>query len=181
MDIKDIQLIYNTQRLLLFQLYRFLFLKLLILESIVIKKGYIQMERNYQFINKYNPIILSVIRYNYNINFIPSSLKVFTTIYYIINYIIKAQINCGQLIFTAAILKKAQEAVEAKAVENSKLLVLPLLNISKFTLKAYNQFIRDIEVSAPTIAYFLFRQPSVYILKGNKSIIINFYQVKVYF
>jgi len=53
--------------------------------------------------------------------------------------------------------------------------------MSKFALKAYNRFTRDIEVGAPTVAYFLLRQPSAYIPKGNKSVIINFYWVKVHF
>lgn len=50
--------------------------------------------------------------------------------------------------------------------------------MSKFVLKAYNHFIRGIEVSSLTITHFLLRQLSIYLLKSNSSIIINFYQVK---
>jgi hypothetical protein len=78
-------------------------------------------------------------------------------------------------VLAAAILKKAQEVAKAKATEDSGLPAPPLLNISKFALKAYNRFTKDAEVGAPTVAYFLLRQPSVYMPKGDKSIIINFY------
>ena len=47
--------------------------------------------------------------------------------------------------------------------------------MSKFTLKAYNRFTRDVEVGALVVAYFLLKQPFTYILKGDKSITINFY------
>jgi ribosome biogenesis protein Tsr3 len=45
--------------------------------------------------NKYNPVIISAIRYNYDINFTLSLLKVLVAVYYIINYIIKAQVDRG--------------------------------------------------------------------------------------
>jgi hypothetical protein len=72
-------------------------------------------------------------------------------------------------------LKKAQETAETAAVENSGLPASKALDMSKFILKAYNRFTRDVKVGAPAVAHFLLRQPSVYILKGNKSVIINFY------
>ena len=72
-------------------------------------------------------------------------------------------------------LKKAQETAEAAAAEDSDLQAPELLNISKFVLKAYNRFTRDVEVGAPAVAHFLLRQPSVYIPKSDKSVIINFY------
>ena len=75
----------------------------------------------------------------------------------------------------AAMLKKAQETTEATAVENGGLLAPKPLDMSKFALKAYNRFTRDVEVGALAMAHFLLRQPSVYIPKGNKSVIINFY------
>ena len=65
------------------------------------------MERNHQYINKYNPIIASAIRCNYNINFTPLSPKILAAIYYIINYATKAQVKRGQLILATAVLKKA--------------------------------------------------------------------------
>ena len=50
--------------------------------------------------------------------------------------------------------------------------------MSKFALKAYNRFTRDVKVGALAVAHFLLRQPSVYIPKGDKSVTINFYWVK---
>ena len=133
------------------------------------------MERNHQFINKYNPIISSAIRCNHDINFTPSSPKVLAAIYYMTNYATKAQTDRGQLILAAAILKKAQEVAEAKATEDSGLPALPPLDMSKFALKAYNRFTRDVEVGAPAVAHFLLGQPSTYIPKGDKSVTINFH------
>ena len=77
-----------------------------------------------------------------------------------------------------AILKKAQETAKAAAAKNSGLPVPEPLDMSKFALKAYNYFTRDVEVGAPAVAHFLLGQPSAYIPKGDKSVTINFYWVK---
>ena len=53
--------------------------------------------------------------------------------------------------------------------------------MSKFALKAYNRFTRDVEVSAPAVAHFLLGQPSAYIPKSDRSVTINFYWVKINF
>ena len=47
--------------------------------------------------------------------------------------------------------------------------------MAKFILKAYYRFIRDIEVRASAVAYFLLNQLSFYMLLGGQSITINFY------
>jgi hypothetical protein len=70
------------------------------------------------------------------------------------NYTTKAQVDWGQLVLAAAVLKKAQETAEAAAVDSSGLAALEL-NMLKFVLKAYNHFTRDVEVSAPAVAHFL--------------------------
>jgi hypothetical protein len=90
-------------------------------KSIVTEEGYIWIERNHQFVNKYNPVISSAIRYNQDINFTPSSPKVLAALYYTTNYTTKAQTDRGQLLLAAAILKKAQEVAEVKAAEDSGL------------------------------------------------------------
>lgn len=77
------------------------------LEFVVTKEGYIQIERNHQFVNKYNPVISSAIRCNHDVNFTPSSPKALAAVYYMTNYATKAQTNRGQLVLAAAILKKA--------------------------------------------------------------------------
>ena len=123
----------------------------------VIEEGYIRMERNYQFVNKYNPVITSATGYNHNVNFTASSPKVLAAIYYMTNYATKAQVDRGQLVLAAAVLKKAQEITEAAASENGGLPVPEPLNMSKFALKAYNRFTRDVEVGAPVVAHFLLR------------------------
>lgn len=70
--------------------------------------------------------------------------------------------------------------VEAAAAEDADLLAPPLLDMSKFALKAYNRFTRDVEVGALTVAHFLLGQPSAYIPKSDRSVTINFYQVKIH-
>lgn len=180
-DIEDTQQIHNTQRPLLFQLCRFLFPRPLVPESVVTEEGYIRMERNHQFVNKYNPVISSAIRCNHDVNFTPSSPKVLAAIYYMTNYATKAQTDRGQLVLAAAILKKAQEVAEAKAAEDSGLPAPPPLDMSKFALKAYNRFTKDAEVGAPAVAHFLLGQPSAYVPNGDKSVTINFHWVKVHF
>lgn len=114
--------------------------------------------------NKYNPIISSIIRYNHNVNFTPSLPKVLIAIYYITNYVTKSQTDYKQLILTITILKKAQEVTKAEVTTDIGLLVPKPLDITKFVLKAYYRFTRDTEVGALIVAYFLLNQPSFYIL-----------------
>jgi hypothetical protein len=142
----------------------------------VTEEGYIRMERNHQFVNKYNLVIASAIRCNHDVNFTPSSPKVLSAIYYMTNYATKAQVDRGQLVLAAAVLKKAQETAEAAAIESGGL--APEFDMSKFALKAYNRFTRDVEVGAPAVAHFLLGQPSAYIPGADKTITINFYWVK---
>ena len=168
----------EVPRQLLLQICRFLFPKSLVPESMVTKDGYIRMERNHQYLNKYNPVIASAIRCNHDVSFTPSSPKVLSAIYYMTNYATKAQVDRGQLVLAAAVLKKAQETAEAAAAESSDLPAPEPLDMSKFALKAYNRFTRDVEVGAPAVAHFLLGQPSAYIPKSDKSVTINFYWVK---
>lgn len=160
------------------QYCRFLFPKPLVLESLVTEDGYIKMTRNNSYVNKYNPVIASATGYSHDINFTASSPKVLAAIYYMTNYATKAQIDRGQLVLAAAMLKKAQETAEAEAAKNINLPAPVPLDMSKFALKAYNRFTRDVEVGAPAVAHFLLGQPSAYIPNNDSSVTINFYWIK---
>jgi hypothetical protein len=168
----------DTQRQSPSQYCRFLFPKPLVPESIVTEEGYIRVKRNHQFVNKYNPIIASATGYNHDVNFTASSPKVLAAVYYMTNYATKAQVDRGQLVLAAAVLKKAQETAEAAAAGDGDLPAPEPLDMSKFALKAYNRFTRDTEVGAPAVAHFLLGQPSAYSPKSDKSVTINFYWVK---
>ena len=168
----------DNHGLALAQICRFLFPRPLVPESMVTEEGYIRMERNHQFVNKYNPVIASATGYNHDVNFTVSSPKVLAAIYYMTNYATKAQVDRGQLVLAAAVLKKAQEAAEAAASGNGGLPVPEPLDMSKFALKAYNRFTRDVEVGAPAVAHFLLGQPSAYVPRSERSVTINFYWVK---
>ena len=112
------------------------------------------MQRNHQFVNKYNPVISSAIRCNHDVNFTPSSPKVLAAVYYMTNYVTKSQTDRGQLVLAAAVLKKAQEVAEAEAAADVGLPVPKPLDMAKFALKAYHRFTRDTEVGAPAVAHF---------------------------
>lgn len=142
----------------LLQMCRFLFPRPLVPKSMVTEEGYIRMDRNHQYLNKYNRVIVSAMRCNHDVNFTPSSPKVLSAIYYMTNYATKAQMDRGQLVLAAAVLKMAQETVEVAAAENSDLPAPEPLDMSKFVLKAYNRFTRDVEVGAPAVAHFLHGQ-----------------------
>jgi hypothetical protein len=58
-------------------------------------------------------------------------------------------------VLAAAVLKKAYKIAEAATVVDRDLLAPEPLNMSKFVLKAYNRFIRDVEVRALAVAHFL--------------------------
>jgi hypothetical protein len=165
----------------LLQICRFLFPRPLVPESMVTEEGYIRMERNHQFLNKYNPVIASAIRCNHDVTFTPSSPKVLAAVYYMTNYATKAQVDRGQLVLAAAVLKKAQEVAEAAATESTDIPAPPPLDMSKFAMKAYNRFTRDTEVGGPAVAHFLLGQPSAYIPRSDASVTINFHWVKVNF
>jgi hypothetical protein len=170
----------NSQRALL-QICRFLFPKPLVSESNVTAEGFIRMQRNHQFVNKYNPVISSAIRCNHDVNFTPSSPKVLASVYYMTNYVTKSQTDRGQLVLAPAVLKKAQEVAEAEAAADVGLPVPKPLDMARFALKAYHRFTRDTEVGAPAVAHFLLNQPTFYIPNGGRSVTINFYWVKVAF
>lgn len=165
----------------LLQICRFLFPRPLVPESMVTDEGYIRMERNHQFLNKYNPVLASAIRCNHDVTFTPSSPKVLAAVYYMTNYATKAQVDRGQLVLAAAVLKKAQEIAEAAAAENTNIPAPSPLDMSKFALKAYNRFTRDTEVGGLAVAHFLLGQPSAYIPRSDASVTINFHWVKVNF
>ncbi|KAH8799116.1 hypothetical protein F5884DRAFT_758603 [Xylogone sp. PMI_703] len=167
----------KSQRALL-QICRFLFPKPLVSESVVTAEGFIRMQRNHQFVNKYNPVISSAIRCNHDINFTPSVHKILAFIYYTTNYITKSQTDRGQLVLAAAVLKKAQEVAEAEAAADVGLPIPKPLDMAKFALKAYHRFTRDTEVGALAVAHFLLNQPSFYMPQGGRSVTINFYWVK---
>jgi hypothetical protein len=88
----------ETQRLTLSQICTFLFPRPLVPESTITEEGYIRMERNHQFVNKYNSVITSATGYNHDVNFTASSPKVLAAIYYMTNYATKAQVDWGQLV-----------------------------------------------------------------------------------
>ena len=52
---------------------------------------------------------------------------------------------------------------EADATVDSRLPTPKPLDISKFALKAYNRFTRDVEVEAPAVAHFLAAFLSMYL------------------
>lgn len=171
----------GPRRQSLLQICRFLFPRPLVPESMVTDEGYIRMERNHQFLNKYNPVIASAIRCNHDVTFTPSSPKVLAAVYYMTNYATKAQVDRGQLVLAAAVLKKAQEVAEAAAAENTDIPAPSPLDMSKFAMKAYNRFTRDTEVGGPAVAHFLLDQPSAYAPKSDRSVTVNFHWVKINF
>ena len=125
----------DTQRQPPSQFCRFLFPRPLVPESMVTEEGYIRMERNHQFVNKYNPVISSAVRCNHDVNFTPSSPKGLAAVYYITNYVTKTQTDRRQLVLAAAVLKKAQEVAEAEAAADVGLPVPKPLDMAKFALK----------------------------------------------
>ncbi|KAH6701352.1 hypothetical protein BKA61DRAFT_681549 [Leptodontidium sp. MPI-SDFR-AT-0119] len=124
------------------------------------------MQRNHQFVNKYNPVIASAIRYNHDVSFTPTSPKVLVVIYYMTNYTTKSQTDRSQLVLAAAVLKKAQEVAEVESALDAGLPTPQPLDMAKFVLKAYYRFTRDTEVGAPAVAHFLLQQPSFYMPRG---------------
>ncbi len=112
--------------------------------------------------NPWNSAIASLIRFNYDINFIPLSIKALAFIYYIINYAIKGNCSQYQRVMAAAIVRKAFDNYDNNITTGSSNYTLTL---DKFTLKAFNQLSHDREINGPLVASYWLNLPNHYFLK----------------
>ena len=78
-------------------------------------------------------MIAFLIQSNYNINFIPSSIKVLAFIHYITNYATKANCSQYQRVMATVMVRKTFENLDIKSGPDN----IPL-RLNKFVLNAFN-------------------------------------------
>ena len=72
-------------------------------------------------INRWNPLISSVLRSNHDISFIPSTSKTLASVYYMTNYATKDDIKLHQVVVMAAVLRLSLEHAESEWLVASEL------------------------------------------------------------
>ncbi len=109
--------------------------------------------------NPWNLAIASLIRSNYDINFIPLSIKSLAFIYYITNYTIKSDCSQYQRVMVAAIERKGFNNHDNNITTGFSNYTSTL---NKFALKAFNWLFHDREISWPLVASYLLNLPHPY-------------------
>ena len=130
---------------------RFDFLRPKVLASHIDHNRLIQINQDNVWVNLYFLAIISLIWSNHNINFILSSVKVLTLVYYITNYATKEDYSQYQTIIAATIIKKAFEDRD----KSGSGLPFYMSTLDKFLLKLFNKLFHNCEISGPLVAGFL--------------------------
>ena len=141
---------------------RFNFPRPLVEETRVNSHGVIELRRNSQWINPWNPSLASALRSNHDISFVPTLTMALSTVYYMTNYATKHDVGQHQLILTAALVKRALEDAKAAAVPSEAQLRIRSQDMDKFALRAFNRLANDREVSGPQAASCLLGLPDSY-------------------
>ncbi len=138
--------------------------------------GTIRLKQNNVWVNPWNSAIASLIRFNHDINFIPSSIKALALIHYITNYATKNDCSQYQRVMVVAIVRKAFNDHNNNSMTGPSNYT-PTLD--KFALKAFNQLSHDREISGPLFASYLLNLSDHYSPKAIvKTINIALLQAK---
>jgi hypothetical protein len=144
------------------RLCRFNYPRPLVEETHINSHGIIDLQRNNQWINPWNPSLASVLRSNHDISFIPTLTMALSAVYYMTNYATKHDVGQYQLILTAALVKRALEDAKSVADPSEVQLRIRRQDMDKFALRAFNRLANDREVSGPQAASCLLGLPDSY-------------------
>jgi hypothetical protein len=127
--------------------------------SSIDQDGVVHLQRTDGWITSYNPAIASCLRSNHDITWIPTSIKALAYIYYLTNYMTKADTSPQQILVKAALLSDSMKQIAGRSqpTENTG-----FLQDSKFLLRLYNALAHDQEISGVQIASDLLQLPSYY-------------------
>lgn len=128
-------------------------------------QGTIDVERNNVWINLWCPVFASLTKSNYDINFIPSNMKALALVRYITNYATKGNYSKYQQIMRFAFVQKAYEDATDQRIKDGSTRVVQRARIVKFTLRAFNRFAYDREISGPLAANRLLDLPEYFTSK----------------
>jgi hypothetical protein len=137
-------------------------------------------------INRWNPIMSSVLRSNHDISFIPSTSKTLASVYYMTNYATKDDMKLHQIVMMGAVLRlsmehaetegRASQTQQAESARHAQP-IPPAQGVdwSKFALRLYNKFAREREISGVAIANHILQQPAFYCHLESKEGLISAY------
>ena len=96
-----------------------------------INEGEIQLKRTHRDINNFNPVMMSCIRSNHDIKFVPSGKDGKACAFYMTDYATKSSLSTHQMFpLMAASLKKldSSHSIPSNTVERSKQMITKCLN-----------------------------------------------------
>ena len=115
----------------------------------VIEGNDIKLERTDPMINNFNPYVMTCIRSNHDIKFIPSGKDGKNIAFYVTNYATKSQQSMHQMIPLIAASKKRLDAEISNTTQSLKSRTQALIT------KCLNRTTTDVELSGAHVAHFL--------------------------
>ena len=125
---------------------RFNFPRELVLQS-MIKDDQIHLKRSHPNINNFNPIVMTSMRCNHDVKFIPSGKDSKALVFYITDYATKPQLSIHHMLLLIAASKKSVDVCHCSedTVQRSK----------QFTTKCMNRITTETEISGSHVSHFL--------------------------
>jgi len=112
-----------------------------------ISEDEIKMKRTNASINNFNPIVMTSVRSNHDIKFIPSGKDGKACVFYMTDYATKSQLSTHQMLPLIAASKKVIESsqVDPNIIQRSKQLIT----------KCLNRITTEVEISGSHVSHFL--------------------------
>ena len=129
------------------QVCRFGYPRDIVPETQITDDNIILLKRLSQMINNYNPYIMTCIRSNHDIKFVPSGKDGYNIAFYVSEYQTKAQISTHQIVPLISASKKQVDVTYNN--ENCSVRTKMLIN------KCLNRILTETEISASHVSYFL--------------------------
>ena len=113
----------------------------------VISEDEIKMKRTNASINNFNPVVMTSVRSNHDIKFIPSGKDGKACVFYMTDYATKSQLSTHQMLPLIAASKKVIESsqVDPNILQRSKQLIT----------KCLNRVTTEVEISGSHVSHFL--------------------------
>ena len=116
-------------------------------ESTVTDENIILLKRLSEMVNNYNPYLMTCLRSNHDINFVPSGKDGYNIAFYFSEYAIKSQMSTQQIVPLICVSKKQVNVSYASSScsERTRMLVN----------KCLNRILTETEISAAHVSHFL--------------------------
>ena len=112
-----------------------------------VEDGVIKLKRTNEMVNNYNPIMMTAIRSNHDIKFIPSGKDGYNIAFYVTDYATKSQLSTHQIVPLVSSSKKKVD--QSNANDNA------LVRTKALITKCLNRITTETEISASHVCHFL--------------------------